>query len=211
MTIGDGYVEDIIQQSNSHSAFCVGDDALQPKELTHLQKFLMQVRCPSWHTPIPQNLGEVSHSKLKVDQWQSAIEFNVTTAIAHVWSHDHPCFEDEEHVQWWKMLVEATILLATAIQWATSYHTSKMHAAWYMHFMVTYLNILKKLYPAISWHSNHHATLHIGPHLFQFGPMHGLWMFIYERVIGLLQKTNTNHKIGEYVINYQCTMAYDMF
>ena len=139
MTIGDGYVEDIIQQSNLHSAFCVGDDALQPKELTHLQKFLMQVRCPSWHTPIPQNLGEVSHSKLKVDQWQSAIEFNVTTAIAHVWSHDHPCFEDEEHVQWWKMLVEATILLATAIQWATSYHTSKMHAAWYMHCMVTYL------------------------------------------------------------------------
>ena len=53
MIIGDGYVEDIIRQSNSRSAFCVGDDALQPKELTRLQKFLTQVKRPSWHTPIP--------------------------------------------------------------------------------------------------------------------------------------------------------------
>ena len=80
-----------------------------------------------------------------------------------------------------------------------------------MHFMVTYLNILKKLYSTISWHPNHHATLHIGPHLLKLGPMHGWWMFVYERLIGLLQKTNTNHKIGEYVINYQSTMAYDIF
>ena len=211
MIIGDGYVEDIIRQSNLRSAFCVGDDALQPKELTRLQKFLTQVKRPSWHTPIPQNLGEASHGKLKADQWRSAIEFDVTAAIAHVWSHDRPRFEDEERVQQRKMLVEATILLATAIQWATSYRTSKMHAARYMHCMVAYLNILKKLYPTISWRPNHHAALHIGPHLLRFGPMHGWWMFVYERVIGLLQKTNTNHKIGEYVINYRCAMAYDMF
>ena len=211
MIIGHSYIKDIIQQSNSHSAFCVGDDTLQPKELTHLQKFLMQVKCPSWHTPIPQNLGEASHGKLKADQWQSTIEFDVTTAIAHIWSHYHPHFKDEECVQWQKMLVKATILLATAIQWATSYCTSKMHTAQYMHCMVAYLNILKKLYPTISWCSNHHAALHIGPHLLQFGPMHSWWMFVYERVISLLQKTNTNHKIGEYVINYWCAMSYDMF
>ena len=30
--------------------------------------------------------------------------------------------------------------------------------------------------------------------------MHGWWMFTYERVIGLLQKINTNYKIGERVI-----------
>ena len=165
MIIGDGYVKDIIQQLNSRSAFCVGDDTLQPKELTRLQKSLTQIKHPLWHTPIPQNLGEAIHGKLKADQWQSAIEFDVTTAITYVWSHDRPNFKDEEHVQWCKMLIEATILLATAIQWATSYHMSKMHAAQYMHYMVAYLDILKKLYPTISWRPNHHATLHIGPNL----------------------------------------------
>ena len=161
MIIGDGYVKDIIQQSNLHSAFCVGDDALQPKELTCLQKFLTQIKCPSWHTPIPLNLGEVSHGKLKADEWQSTIEFNVTATIAYVWSHDHPRFEDEEHVQQCKMLVKANIVLTTAMQWVKYYHMSKMHAAQYMHYMVTYLDILKNLYPTISWHPNCHATLHI--------------------------------------------------
>ena len=78
-----------------------------------------------------------------------------------------------------------------------------MHGARYMHWMVTYLNILIKLYPTKSWRPNHHAAWHIGPHLLRFGPMHGWWMFVYERVIGLLHKTNTNHKIGENVINYR--------
>ena len=200
MIIGDGYVEDLTQQSKSRSVFCVGDDALQPKELDRLQKFLAQITRPSWHTAPPQNLGEASHGKLKADQWRSAIEFDVTAAIAHVWSNDSPQPEDEEKVQRRKMLVEATIHLATAIQWATSYHTSLVHAAQYMQCMVTYLNILKKLYPTISWRPNHHAALHIGPHLLRFGPMHGWWMFAYERVIGLLQKINTNYKIGERVI-----------
>ena len=128
MIIGDGYVEDHTQQSKSHSVFCVGDDTLQPKELDRLQKFLAQITCPSWHTAPPQNLGEASDGKLKADQWRSAIEFDVTAAIAHVWSNDSPQPEDEEKVQRWKMLVEATIHLATAIQWATSYHTSLVHA-----------------------------------------------------------------------------------
>jgi hypothetical protein len=34
--------------------------------------------------------------------------------------------------------------------------------------------------------------------LLLFGPMHGWWMFVFERVIGMLQKTNTNDKLGEF-------------
>ena len=84
MIIGDGYIEDLNQQSDSIDTFCVGDDALHLKELERLHKFLTQINCPSWHTPPPQNPGEASHGKLKADQWQSAIEFDIPTAIAHV-------------------------------------------------------------------------------------------------------------------------------
>jgi hypothetical protein len=31
----------------------------------------------------------------------------------------------------------------------------------------------------------------------RYGPVHGWWMFPFERVIGALQKTNTNYKIGK--------------
>jgi len=161
---------------------------------------LAQINRPSWHTPPPRNLGEASHGKLKADQWRSAIEFDATAAIAHAWSHASPHPEDEERVKRRKMLVDSTILLATAIQWATSYCTSAGHAAQYMLCMVAYLNILKELYPTMSWRPNHHASLHIGRFLLLFGPMHGWWMFAYERVIGLLQKININYKVGEQAI-----------
>jgi hypothetical protein len=32
--------------------------------------------------------------------------------------------------------------------------------------------------------------------LLRFGPIHGWWMFPFERVIGLLQQFNTNSEMG---------------
>jgi hypothetical protein len=174
----------------------VGDDALNLKELKRMHGFLSQTTRPSWHTPPPSNLGEASHGKLKADQWQSCIEFDVPAAVAEIWTHDNRS-EENERVQRQKKLVEATMLLATAIRWATSYRTSEHHAAQYMKCTTAYLNILKELYPKLAWRPNHHAALHIGPFLLLFGPMHGWWMFVFERMIGLLQKTSTNYKIGK--------------
>ena len=106
-------------------------------------------------------------------------------------------------------LVHATMLLATAICWATSYRTSILHAAQYMICMVAYLNTLKDLYPNLAWRPNHHATLYIGPFLLLFGPMHSWWMFVFKRVIGKLQKLNTNYKLGELGVQY-CTKCHQL-
>ncbi|KIK78949.1 hypothetical protein PAXRUDRAFT_162629 [Paxillus rubicundulus Ve08.2h10] len=62
--------------------------------------------------------------------------------------------------------------------------------------MKAYLECVKTIFPEISWQPNHHASLHLDEFLHMYGPMHGWWMFPFERVIGSLQKTNTNHKIG---------------
>jgi hypothetical protein len=124
------------------------------------------------------------------------MEFDVPAAMAEIWIHDS-CSPEDERAQRQKKLVEATMLLATAIRWATSYRTSELHAAQYMRCITAYLNILKELYPDLAWRPNHHAALHIGPFLLLFGPMHGWWMFVFERIIGLLQKININYKLGE--------------
>ena len=136
----------MLQMESRHSSkYRIGNDSLGPKELSHLQKFIRQIQRPSWHTPTPKNLGEVSHSKLKADQWQSAAEFDVTATIACVWASDPPGPDDEERVQCQKLLIKSTVLLATAIQWATSYHMSKMHAGLYLHSSVAYYDVLKTL------------------------------------------------------------------
>ena len=191
------------------SQWAVGDDTINSKELKHIQSFISQTTRPSWHMAPPSNLGEAKHGKLKADQLRSSIEFDVPAAMAQIWDFDKRGCEDNERVRRQKKLAEATILLATAIQWATSYCTSPHHASQFMVCIVAYLNILKGLYPNIAWRPNHHAALHIGPFLLNFGPMHGWWMFVYERIIGWLGKTNTNFKIGKFNL-LQCAERHQL-
>ena len=179
---------------------------MNAKELKRIHKFISETTRPSWHTPPPSNLGEASHGKLKADELRSSIEFDVPAAMVQIWVHDSQTSEGEE-VQRQKKLVDTTFLLATAICWATSYRIRPLHAAQYMICMVAYFNILKDLYPNIAWRPNHHAALHIGPMLLLFGPMHGWWMFVFERVIGMLQKTNTNDKLGESGLAILCWIS----
>ncbi|KAG2065538.1 hypothetical protein BDR04DRAFT_1032543, partial [Suillus decipiens] len=67
----------------------------------------------------------------------------------------------------------------------------------YTRCMKAYLECIRGIFPHHSWRPNHHATLHICEFLLRYGPMHGWWMFPFERIIGALQKMNTNYKIGE--------------
>jgi hypothetical protein len=209
--VGNEYVEDITSSLTMRGPreWVVGDDGVNLTELKRIHKFLSETTRPSWHTLPPSNLGEASHGKLKADQLRSCIEFDVPAAIAQIWDHDSQESGAGEVVQRQKKLVHATMLLAIAICWATSYRTSELHAAHYMKCMVAYLNTLKELYPNLPWRPNHHAALHIGRFLLLFGPMHGWWMFVFERVIGKLQKINTNFKLGELgvVICVECNLA----
>ncbi|KIK72239.1 hypothetical protein PAXRUDRAFT_181096, partial [Paxillus rubicundulus Ve08.2h10] len=90
-----------------------------------------------------------------------------------------------------------TMLLAMAIWWGTSHITSEYHMRQYKQYMKVYLKCVKTIFLEIGWQPNHHASLHLDKFLHRYGPMHGWWMFPFERVIGSLQKMNMNHKIGQ--------------
>jgi hypothetical protein len=94
-------------------------------------------------------------------------------------------------------ILQSTLLLATAIHWATSHKTSQVHVDNYMRNMHAYLQSLLNMFPEMKLRPNHHAAMHLGPQLLYFGPMHGWWTFPFERIIGLLQQYNTNNKLGE--------------
>ncbi|KIM80256.1 hypothetical protein PILCRDRAFT_89799 [Piloderma croceum F 1598] len=107
-----------------HIPSVLGDDAKHSKELKHIQSFISQTKRPSWHTAPPSNLGEAKHGKLTADQWRSCIEFDVPAAMAQIWDFNKRGGEDDERAQRQKKLAEATLLLAKAVQWATSHSTS---------------------------------------------------------------------------------------
>ena len=65
--------------------------------------------------------------------------------------------------------------------------------------MQAYLNNIKRLFPEYKLRPNHHMALHLHGYLRLFGPVHAWWTFPFERVIGMLQRTPHNSKIGMFV------------
>jgi hypothetical protein len=63
--------------------------------------------------------------------------------------------------------------------------------------MKDYLKTLKELRPTQRFRPNHLNALLVGDYLRLYGPVRGWWMFPFERVIGELQRSSTNNKLGE--------------
>lgn len=176
--VGDGYFD-------SHLI-----DAITEGEMMTIRSYIASTERPRWHKSPPANLGEASHGKLKADQWRSLMEFDIPVALAQLWD-----MNSER-----RQLFHCTMLLAIAMRYATSHVVTSYHITQYKRYMLEYLLMLRKLDPESDLRPNHHEALHIPDFLELYGPMHGWWMFVYERTIGLLQNTNTNFKIGMSVI-----------
>ena len=150
---------------------------------------------PRWHATPPANLGQVSHGKLKADEWRSCFEFDIPVSLLWIESHRNAsATESDEH---WAKLVHSTLLLAIAIRWATSHRMSATHVEEYQKAMKDYLETLKKIQPTQRLRPNHINALLVGDYLRLYGPIRGWWMFPFERVIGDLQSVKTNNKLGQ--------------
>jgi hypothetical protein len=182
--------EDIEELNDAASS-----ESLSNKEIDEIQTHLCMITRPSWHRGAPQNLGNPEHGKLKAEQWRGSIEFDLPVILWKLWGAGSD--EDSEQSSRRRKLAECTLLFATAIQWGSSYVTSEVHARQYKYHMRRYYESLTGIFPEISWRPNHHAALHLDTFLQRYGPLHGWWMFPFERIIGCLQKTSTNHKSGK--------------
>ena len=190
--VGFEYIDEV----ETSYKYSVGDDGVSREELEHLHAALRSTVRPTWQRGPPVNLGCAAHGKLKADQWRSAIEFDVPMFLAQAWSYSDAEVLNDDKKRRRRQLLASTMLLATAIRWGTSDVTSQIHAEKYTQHMMAYLECILHLYPSFKLKPNHHGALHIGPFLLEFGPMRGWWMYPFERIIGILQKTNTNHKLG---------------
>lgn len=150
---------------------------------------------PRWHAAPPANLGQVSHGKLKADEWRSCFEFDLPVSLLRI--NTWRSVSGEQTDKYRAKLVHSTFLLAIAIRWATSHHMSTKNVEKYTEAMKTYLKTLRDLLPSQRFRPNHVNALLVGDYLRLYGPVRGWWMFPFERVIGDLQRSSTNNKPGE--------------
>lgn len=193
--LGDEIVEDF-RVGNEKQQKKIFHEPLTNAEINEIQAHLRTIKRPAWNRGPPTNLGEAEHGKLKAEQWRSAIEFDLPMILQKMWGPRNSPAKASETSLRRENLAHSTMLLAIAIRWGTSYVTSEYHARQYKEYMSAYQTCLQTIFPEMEWRPNHHASLHLDGFIRRYGPMHGWWMFPFERVIGCLQKTNTNHKMG---------------
>lgn len=162
------------------------------EEMEAIWEDLENVVRPSWVTKVPTTLSS-SGPKLKSDQWRAVGSLYLPISLIRLWSDVNP---DDERSVWRGELLHLTMLLFSAVAVITSRITSPQNAAEYVKLMLSYRQELKRLFPTYKTHSVHHTALHMGDFLLMYGPVHGWWAFPYERVIGMLQRIQTNHKQG---------------
>lgn len=144
---------------------------------------------PSWLERPPANFGSLKHGKLKADQWRTVCTVNLVITLVRTWSSSSASQHD-------KALLENFLHLVAAVDLACRRTMTEARAAAYDEHMYKYLCGLKELFDH-ELVPNHHLSLHLYSCLVLFGPVHGTWAFPFERFIGLLGHTNTNHKSGE--------------
>jgi len=195
-------------------------DSLMPKSrtilplLTKSQKHQIQhdisaTTRPTWQAHLPDNFGDASHGKLKADQWRTSIEFDLPVSLARFWSQQE--FSEDGGTSNHLELLDNTMHLAAAVFWATSRHTSPRHVERYMEHMIAYIRGILHLFPQHNLRPHHHNALHLGELLLRFGPVHGWWTFPFERLIGKLQKINSNSKPGKMLLNQLLYCESDIF
>jgi hypothetical protein len=164
--------------------------------LVQIREDIGSTQRPDWQGHLPLNFGSPEHGKLKADQWRTALEFDIPVSLIRIKSQQRLTGRIDEDARLQK-LVDHTLDLAMAIAWGLSRRTSSRHAERYTFYMLRYLAGIKELFPDYNLKPNHHYALHIPDILLAFGPLHGTWAFSIERLIGRLQKLNSNSKIGK--------------
>jgi hypothetical protein len=170
---------------------------LRKKELKRIQDDIARTIRPSWQTSLPRDFGAPSHGKPKADEWRTGIDFDLPVSIVKLWLEIYNSSSESRE----KDVIDATMFLAMAIRIGTSHQTSSEHAEKYRAYIHAYLQILLRLYPNKQLRPIHHNALHLADFLLLFGPCHGWWMFPFERLIGTLQKVNTNGRMGRWPDN----------
>ena len=191
--IGEGIIQEIVQERSAFRTLL--EMGISQDDLKSIQNDIASTVRPRWHAAPPANLGHVSHGKLKADEWRSCFEFDIPVSLLRI--ETQRIASGKQTDEYRAKLVHSTFLLAIAIRWATSNRTSTKHIEGYTTAIKNYLKMLKDLRPNQRFRPNHANALLIGNYLRLYGPVRGWWMFPFERVIGELQRSNTNNKLGE--------------
>lgn len=165
--------------------------------LQHIQHVIETTTRPSWIHSVPSKYGESSAGSIKADEWRILSTIYLPIALVTLWG-DNNGFPPSEGSRF-LMLLDHTMALFQAVTLVLRYTMNLSRATKYRNFIKEWVDGLYTLHPHTTQHRkrpNVHAAFHLYDFLLLFGPVISWWCFPFERLIGALQKINTNDIIG---------------
>ncbi|OAV92204.1 hypothetical protein PTTG_27698 [Puccinia triticina 1-1 BBBD Race 1] len=143
---------------------------------------------------LPHNLGDVKHGKLSASQWHALFVFIVPLVLCEMYVDEVGTLDVRSN--WYRVLENTAHLVAcTNVVFAQRFKSGDIKR-FEMHYK-KYLDLVGGLFKGVKVQPNHHFSLHIPQQMASWGPLAGVAEFPGERLIGFLQKINTNNKIDE--------------
>jgi hypothetical protein len=146
---------------------------------------------------VPSNYGNKAAGTIKADEWRILSTVYLPIALVTLWGDENgsPPRKDSFYLG----ILDHTMALFQAVTLACR-HTMNIHrTTMYRNFIKQWVGDLYKHHPHTMSHTrrpNVHASFHLYDFILLFGPVSSWWCFPFERLIGALQKINTNDKIG---------------
>ncbi|KAI0055834.1 hypothetical protein BV25DRAFT_1769446, partial [Artomyces pyxidatus] len=163
--------------------------------LDEIRADIKRITVPSWVGHIPRNFGDPSHGKLTADQWRSGCIVYLTITLIRLWGGTGATTLEKERLRNFLDMVRSVDL-------GTRRSTSSARISLHAHYMHEYLAGLLQIFPDHKFVVNHHLAQHLAECMTLFGPVHGIWAFVFERYLGILRGFNTNNKSGEMEVTF---------
>lgn len=155
------------------------------------------------HIPsVPKNFGEAKAGSIKANEWKWLSILHIPVALVIRWGDNDglPPPVDDSDAGYLLKALDHTMALFQATMIACRQVMTTDRAEAYRRQMEYWTENLWPLFPHVrggNSRPNIHAGFHIYDFLLLFGPVMSWWCFPFERLIGVIQKINTNdHKGG---------------
>ena len=151
--------------------------------LTYHNIVEIQGLCEKFYFPhdvgrLPLKIGS-SFTGFTADQWRTW-----TTVLSPVVLRG---ILPDEHYKCWLLFVRACTMLCTRIISESTVDLADR-------FLLLFCRTIESLYGHSACTPNHHLSLHLRECLLDYGPVHSMWCFPFERYNGVLNKCHTNKK-----------------
>lgn len=164
--------------------------------MRHIQQVIRETTTPSWINSVPSDYGDAHAGTIKADEWRILSTVYLPIALTTIWGDEdgNPPPEGSHALK----ILDHTMALFQAVTIVCRYTMNQERVKMYRNFMKDWVDGLY-LHPHTKKHAkraNIHASLHLYDFLLLFGPVISWWTFPFERLIGTLQKINTNNNVG---------------